>query len=226
MRLLVAEDDRDTAALIVDLFTANGHEVRWTERGDEAADLLLAERFDLAILDRMLPGASGMEALARIRQSGRTLPVLMLTALGSIADRVDGLEGGADDYLVKPFATAELLARANALLRRGVGLAGDPALLTCGRLRMDILRREVRYDERPVLLQPREHRLLEEMMRHAGRVMTRAMLLEKVWGFHFEPQTNLVETHMSRLRAKLGHAGARDLIQTVRGAGYVLHAEA
>ncbi|UAK25921.1 response regulator transcription factor [Sphingomonas nostoxanthinifaciens] len=226
MRIFVAEDDHDTAELIGRVLVGEGHEVEVARTGEGAAVRLVCESFDVAILDRMLPGKDGMTVLAEVRGAGMPLPILMLTALGSIANRVEGLEAGADDYLTKPFAISELIARVNALQRRAAGGLGVPTRLQVGPIHMDILRREVAIGGRAVPLQPRELRLLEELMRNPGRVMTRAMLLEKVWGLHFEPQTNLVETHMSRLRSKLGFAGVKDLIETVRGSGYRLKAEA
>jgi two-component system OmpR family response regulator len=222
MRVLVAEDDAELADYLVGLLGDHGHEAIVAASGDEAV-VLLAEAgpFDVAVLDRMLPGRHGMAVLDTARAAGDGTPVLMLTALNSIADRVEGLEAGADDYLVKPFAAAELLARLNALGRRRA-VEHSTVILTVGPLRVDVLRREAFAHGRLVALQPRELRLLEELMRAAGRVVTRTMLLEAVWHFHFEPQTNIVESHMSRLRSKLGLAGAKEVIETVRGAGYRL----
>ncbi len=222
MRVLVAEDDAELADYLAGLLGDHGHEAIVAASGDEAVALLAgAGPFDVAVLDRMLPGRDGMAVLDTARAAGDGTPVLILTALGSIADRVDGLEAGADDYLVKPFAAAELLARINALGRRRA-VEHPTVMLTVGPLKVDVLRREAFVYGRLVALQPRELRLLEELMRAAGRVVTRKMLLETVWHFHFEPQTNIVESHMSRLRAKLGLAGAKDVIETVRGAGYRL----
>ncbi|WP_019832079.1 response regulator transcription factor [Sphingomonas sp. PR090111-T3T-6A] len=224
MRVLIAEDDEATA-----IFTARGlqdlgHVTTIAPTGDEALRRLCGESYDVAVLDRMLPGIDGLSLLQQARANGCRTPALMLTALGRIEDRVDGLEAGADDYLVKPFALSELAARLNAILRRQ-SAGDDPTSLSAGPLTMDLLHREVACAGRAIPLQPREIRLLEEMMRHAGRIVTRTMLLETVWGFHFDPQTNLVETHMSRLRAKLALGGARDIIETVRGAGYRLRVE-
>jgi two-component system OmpR family response regulator len=161
----------------------------------------------------------GLSVLRRLRAAGIEIPVLLLTALGRIEDRVEGLEAGADDYLVKPFAFSELAARINALARRGP-LSAPATRLECGPLSMDLLRREVRRDGEVVVLQPREFRLLEELLRNAERAVTRTMLLERVWGFHFDPQTNIVETHISRMRAKINEGGKPDLIETIRGVGY------
>jgi two-component system, OmpR family, response regulator len=224
MRILVAEDDGDTADLIAATLRGEGHEVETARAGNDALDLILQRPFDIAILDRMLPGKDGMEVLRAARTAGKAMHVLMLTALGSIANRVEGLDAGADDYQTKPFAMSELVARIHALERR-VAKESEPTTLTCGPLFMNILRRELRFNDKLVPLQPRELQLLEELMRNYGRVLTRTILLERVWGFRFEPQTNLVETHMSRLRSKLALAGAKDLIRTVRGSGYCLGSE-
>ncbi len=223
MRVLIAEDDETTAIFTARWLQELGHVATIASTGDDALRRICGENYDVVVLDRMLPGIDGLSILQQARASGCRTPVLMLTALGRIEDRVDGLEAGADDYLVKPFALSELVARLNAILRRqGVG---DPTHLSAGPLTMDLLHREVAHAGRPIPLQPREARLLEEMMRNAGRIVTRTMLLEAVWGFHFDPQTNLVETHMSRLRAKLALGGAKDVIETVRGAGYRLRVE-
>jgi two-component system OmpR family response regulator len=224
MRVLIAEDDQVTAAFIARGLEELGHVTAQALTGEEALRRVSGEVYDIVLLDRMLPGLDGLSVLQRARAAGCLTPMLMLTALGRIEDRVDGLEAGADDYLVKPFAMSELVARLNAILRRqnsGDGLTS----LSAGSLTMDVLHREVRHAGRAIALQPRELRLLEELMRNAGRVVTRTMLLEAVWGFHFDPQTNLVETHMSRLRTKLALGGAKDVIETIRGAGYRLRAE-
>jgi two-component system, OmpR family, response regulator len=221
MRVLIAEDDDATAAFIADGLTALGHQASRAADGPEALARILAGGHDIVVLDRMLPDLDGLSLLRDLRGREDATPVLMLTALGQIADRVDGLEAGADDYLVKPFALSELMARLTAILRRRA-VDTQVTALAAGALVMDLLHREVRFENRLVPLQPREVRLLEELMRHAGRIVTRTMLLESVWGFHFDPQTNLVETHMSRLRTKLALDGAKDVIETVRGSGYRL----
>ncbi len=224
MRVLVAEDDATAAGFIARGLIELGHDVTLAATGTDALARLTSQSFDVAILDRMLPELDGLTVLQQVREAGGALPILMLTALGRIEDRVAGLEAGADDYLVKPFAMSELVARVNALMRRRS--AGDAVTaLSVGPLAMDVLHREVRHEGRSIPLQPREFRLLEELMRNAGRIVTRTMLLESVWGFHFDPQTNLVETHMSRLRTKLALGGAKDVIETVRGAGYRLRIE-
>lgn len=225
MRILLAEDDGDTAAQIVRGLTALGHDVRAFDDGGDARDAGLAEPFDLAILDRLLPGVDGVEIVRHWREEGNRVPVILLTALGSIADRVTGLDAGADDYLVKPFALPELSARVSALLRRPP-IAEVPTRLQVGDVVLDAMRREVRRGARPIRLQPREFRILEELMRHAGRVVTRKMLLEAVWGFHFDPQTNIVESHLSRMRSKLNEGFAHDPIETLRGEGYRMGGDA
>lgn len=219
MRILVAEDDNDTAEFIQRGLGELGHNVAVADNGIDALHLILVEEFDIAIVDRMLPGLDGVSALQRMRAAGVETPVLLLTALGRIQDRVDGLEAGADDYLVKPFAFSELAARVNALARRKP-LQAQPTSLDHNGIVVDLMKRNVQRDGVPVALQPREFRILEELMRGGGKVVTRTMLLERVWSYHFDPQTNIVETHISRLRAKLNEGGKPDAIETVRGAGY------
>ncbi|GAO40939.1 putative two-component response regulator [Sphingomonas changbaiensis NBRC 104936] len=219
MQVLVAEDDIETAEFVARGLGELGHSVIRAANGPDALHLATTETPEVVVLDRMLPGLDGLSVLRRMRAASIETPVLLLTALGQIEDRVEGLEAGADDYLVKPFAFSELAARINALARRRP-LSETPTELAVGPLHMDLLKREVRRDGRPIQLQPREFRLLEELMRGADRVVTRTMLLERVWGFHFDPQTNIVETHISRLRAKLNEGGADDVIETLRGVGY------
>ncbi len=219
MRILVAEDDRETAEFIRHGLGELGHNPLVVESGTDALHVLSTEEFDIAILDRMLPGTDGLNIVRRIRAATIATPVLLLTALGRIQDRVDGLEAGADDYLVKPFAFSELAARVNALGRRKP-LQTEVTRLEHGPIVMDLLKRRVLRGEKPVLLQPREFRLLEELLRENGKVVTRTMLLERVWNYHFDPQTNIVETHISRLRSKLNEGGGADVIETVRGVGY------
>ncbi len=219
MRILIAEDDHETAEFIRRGLSELGHNVLVTRDGPGALHLLLVEELDLAILDRMLPRLDGLSVVRRARAGKVETPVLLLTALGRIQDRVDGLDAGADDYLVKPFAFSELAARVNALARRKP-LQAQPTTIEHAGIRVDLLKREVERDGRPVQLQPLEFRILEELMREAGRVVTRTMMLERVWNYHFDPQTNIVDTHISRLRAKLNEGGRPDAIETVRGAGY------
>lgn len=219
MRLLIAEDDAETAAFLGTELRALGHEAVHAGDGEAALAIALENAFDLLLLDRMLPGLDGVAVLRRLREAQVRTPVLMLTALGGIGDRVEGLDAGADDYLVKPFAIEELVARLHALARR---LQPDAASmrLVVGDVTLDLLRREALRGGRAILLQPREFALLEQLMRNAGRVVTRTMLLEHVWGFTFDPTTNIVESNLSRLRGKLNHGFDRDPIETVRGLGY------
>jgi two-component system OmpR family response regulator len=221
MKLLVVEDDRESAAYLKKALIEAGHTVDHAAGGRDGLLLAAGETYDVIVLDRMLPELDGMAILRTIRASGVKTPVLLLTALGGIDDRVEGLEAGADDYLLKPFAFAELLARVNALARRPPTQAVQ-AVLAVADLRLDRLKRTVTRAGVRIELQPREFQLLEYLISHAGRVVTRTMLLESVWDFHFDPTTNIVETHMSRLRAKVDRGHARELIHTVRGAGYCL----
>jgi two-component system OmpR family response regulator len=219
MRILIAEDDHDTAEFIRRGLSELGHNPVVAGNGVDALHILSTGEFDVAILDRMLPQLDGLSVLQRIRAADIKLPVLVLTALGRIEDRVGGLDAGADDYLVKPFAFSELAARVNALVRRSP-LQVQATRLDHGPITVDLLKRQVSRDGEPVILQPREFRILEELMREEGKVVTRTMLLERVWNYHFDPQTNIVDTHISRLRSKLNEGGKPDLIETVRGAGY------
>lgn len=221
MKLLIVEDDKEAAAYLKRALSEAGHTVDAAANGRDGLMLAAGERYDVIVLDRMLPEIDGLAIVRTIRASGVKTPVLLLTALGGIDDRVEGLEAGGDDYLVKPFAFAELLARVNALARRPPPQEVRTELGVAD-LRMDLLKRTVTRGGQRIELQPREFQLLEYLLRHAGRVVTRTMLLESVWDFHFDPKTNIVETHMSRLRGKVDRGRTRDLIHTVRGAGYVL----
>jgi len=223
MRLLLIEDDAEMARFIHDALLAEGHDLEVVLSGEQGLARAEAGGFDVLIVDRLLPDLPGTVLVERLRVRGDVTPVLMLTALGSIEDRVVGLGSGADDYLVKPFAMAELSARLAALARRGGPVVGEVA--NVGSLRLERLKREVWREGRRIVLQPREFELLDQLVRQAGRVVSRAMLLEQVWHFHFDPQTNIVETHMSRLRQKLNAGSDHDLIQTVRGVGYRLRAD-
>ncbi|GIX09742.1 response regulator transcription factor [Elioraea sp.] len=224
MRVLVIEDDTATADYIANGLREEGHVVDVARHGRDGLFLALNEPFDVIVTDRMLPGPDGLSILRALRASGVATPVLVLTALGEVEKRVEGLEAGADDYLAKPFAFAELRARLRALARRARGGAEEATELVVGDLRMDLLRRTVTRGGREVALLPTEWRLLECLMRHPGEVLTRTMLLEKVWDFSFDPSTNVVDVHVSRLRRKLEAEGERPLIRTVRGAGYRLAA--
>jgi two-component system OmpR family response regulator len=219
LRILIAEDDIETAEFIQRGLDELGHNVLVADNGPDTLHCLSTEEFDVAVIDRMLPGMDGLSIVRRIRAAKIETPVLVLTALGRIDDRVYGLDAGADDYLVKPFAFSELAARVNALARRKP-LQAQPTSLEHRGILMDLLKRRVSRDGHPVTLQAREFRILEELMREAGRVVTRTMLLERVWNYHFDPQTNIVDTHISRLRSKLNEGGKPDAIETVRGAGY------
>jgi two-component system OmpR family response regulator len=225
MRVLLIEDDRETTAYVARGLREQGHVVDLAATGRDGLFLATDGGYDVLIVDRMLPGLDGISLVKALRGTGVKAPVLFLTALAGVGDRVRGLEAGGDDYLVKPFAFAELLARINALARRPP-LSEAPTVLGVGDLEIDLFKRTVQRDGRAVELQPREFQLLEFLMRNADRVVTRTMLLEAVWDFHFEPKTNIVETHMSRLRSKLSQCGGAELIHTVRGAGYVLRAPA
>ena len=224
VRVLLAEDDADAAAFIERGLVELGHVVTHVSNGVDALHLGTTENFDAIVLDRMMPGADGLDVLRRLRSVAVRTPVMVLTAKGGIADRVDGLDAGADDYLVKPFALAELVARLNALMRRPP-ITDVPTRIEVGDIAIDLLRREVTRAGHVVHLQPREFALLDQLMRNAGRVVTRTMFLENVWGFHFDPQTNIVETHLSRLRSKLRVGSLDDPIETVRGAGYRMRAD-
>lgn len=223
MHILLAEDDAETAGFVAHGLGELGHVVTRAATGADALHLGTVETFDVVVLDRMLPGIDGIEVLRRWRAAGVTAPVLMLTALGGIADRVSGLDAGADDYLVKPFAFAELAARL-AALRRRPPISEIATRIEVADIVLDALKRQVWRGGREVHLQPREFSLLELLMRHAGKVVTRTMFLEQVWDFHFDPQTNIVETHLSRLRTKLKADGAPDPIETLRGVGYRMRA--
>lgn len=224
MTLLLVEDDESAATYVKRALSEAGHLVDHAASGRAGLMLAAGEAYDVMILDRMLPAPDGLTILRTLRASGIQTPVLLLTALGGVDDRVEGLEAGGDDYLVKPFAMAELLARVNALARRPPP-QDVVTRLAVADLELDLLKRLVSRAGAKVDLQPREFRLLEYLMRHAGRVVTRTMLLENVWDFHFDPTTNIVETHISRLRSKIGRGGHEpELIHTVRGAGYCMRA--
>ena len=225
MRILIAEDNDETAEFIQRGLAELGHNPVVAATGTDALHLLVAEGFDLAVVDRMLPQLDGLSVVRSARAAKVETPILLLTALGRIEDRVDGLEAGADDYLVKPFAFSELAARISALGRRKP-LQMQLTTLEHAGIVVDLLKRQVQRDGDPVLLQPREFRILEELMREDGKVVTRTMLLERVWNYHFDPQTNIVDTHISRLRSKLNEGGKPDAIETVRGAGYRMAGDA
>ena len=221
MKILLIEDDEATAAHITKSLRQHGHVVDRAPNGRDGLFLAAGETYDVMIVDRMLPGLDGLAIVKTIRAAGVKTPVLFLTALGGIDDRVEGLESGGDDYLVKPFAFAELMARVNALARRPPSAEVD-TVLRIADLELDLLKRSIVRGGKRIELQPQEFRLLEYLMRQAGHVVTRTMLLENVWEFHFDPQTTVVETHISRLRSKIDQGFEKTLIYTVRGAGYCL----
>ncbi len=222
MRILVIEDDPSVAEFICRGLREAGHTVDHADNGKDGLFLATTENYDALIVDRMLPGVDGLSIIRTLRASDNHTPALVLSALGQVDDRVKGLQAGADDYLSKPFAFSELEARLDALVRRARGSGSNETVLRVGPLEMDLLSRELRRDGELIELQPRDFKLLEYLMRHAGQVVTRTMLLENVWDYHFDPQTNVIDVHISRLRAKIDKGRDRPLIQTVRGAGYKL----
>jgi two-component system OmpR family response regulator len=225
MRILVVEDDKDVAGFVVRGLKEAGHVVEHTENGRDGLFLAVSEPFDAIVLDRMLPGGiDGIKILETLRSQNNVTPVMILSALADVNERVKGLKAGGDDYLTKPFAFAELLARVEALARRGK-TEGPTTKLVVEDLEMDLLSRQVKRAGQKIDLQPREFRLLEFLMRHAGQVVTRTMLLEGVWDYHFDPQTNVIDVHVSRLRQKVDKPFPVPLIQTIRNAGYTLRAE-
>jgi two-component system OmpR family response regulator len=224
MKILLVEDDGDIAGHVAQALAAAGHDVEAVGNGQEGLARAESGQYAALILDRMLPGMDGLSLTRNLRAQGVKTPVLLLTTMTGIDDRVEGLEGGADDYLVKPFAIAELQARVNALVRRAE-VSGTVTRLAVPGLTMDLIARTVARGGEVVELQAQEFRLLEYLMRNAGRAVTRAMLLEHVWKLNFDPRTNIVETHMSRLRAKLDRGDGVELIHTIRGTGYILRAD-
>lgn len=223
MRILVIEDETEVAAYLSKGLREHGYAVDVAHDGKEGLYLALSESFDAMIVDRMLPNVDGLSIVRSVRQASIQTPVLILSALGQVDDRVAGLREGGDDYLVKPFAFSELVARLDALRRRQTP-SGEQTRLVVGDLEMDLLARSVRRAGQPIDLKPREFALLEYLMRHAGQVITRTMLLEHVWDYHFDPQTNVIDVHISRLRQKIDRGFDHELLQTVRGAGYTLRA--
>ena len=223
MRTLVIEDDTDTASYIAKGLKQHGHTVDQSNDGKDGLFMALEEEYDIIILDRMLPGLDGLSILKTLRSAGCRTPVIILSALGEVDDRVQGLKAGGDDYLVKPFAFAELLARIEVLMRRG-DMKPDDSRLKVADLELDRLTHRVKRAGKTIELQPREYLILEYLMQHAGQVVTRTMLLEGVWDYHFDPQTNVIDVHISRLRNKIDKGFDTPLLHTVRGAGYVLKA--
>jgi two-component system OmpR family response regulator len=224
MRILLIEDDSSVAEFIVRGFREGGHTIDHADNGKDGLFLATTEDYDALIVDRMLPKVDGLSIIRTLRASDDHTPALILSALGQVDDRVKGLQAGADDYLTKPFAFSELEARLDALARRAQGKATTETELSVGDLEMDLLSREVRRGGKTIALQPRDFQLLEYLMRHAGQVVTRTMLLENVWDYHFDPQTNVIDVHISRLRAKVDKDFDSQLIHTIRGAGYKIDA--
>jgi two-component system OmpR family response regulator len=222
VKILLVEDDRQTADYIAKGLREHGHVVDHAPNGRDGLFLAAGERYDVMVVDRMLPGMDGLSLIKTVRATGVKTPVLFLTTMGGVEDRVAGFEAGGDDYLVKPFAFAELLARVGALARRPPMV--ETTSLRVGDLEVDLLTRTVARGGQRIELHAQEFKILEYLMRHAGQIVTRTMLLEKVWDFHFDPKTNIVETHISRLRSKIDKGFAKPLVHTVRGAGYVIRA--
>ena len=223
MRLLVVEDDVEAAEAMARCLDEGGHECVVAADGDAGFRAAEKGKFDVMVVDRMLPKLDGVSMVQMLRKEGDQTPVLFLSALGEISHRVEGLQAGGDDSLVKPYAIAELVARVAALARRRE-TGSVQTLLRVGELEMDLIGREVRRGGKEIDLQPREFQLLEFLMRHAGQSVTRTMLLERVWEYHFDPQTNVIDVHISRLRSKIDKGFDRPMLQTVRGAGYRLDA--
>jgi len=221
MRLLIVEDDRAAAEYLVKAFREVGHVADLATDGEDGLALAQAAQYDVLIVDRMLPRRDGLSVIAALRGEGHDAPVLILSALGQVDDRVKGLRAGGDDYLAKPYAFAELLARVEVLSRRRGGRA-EETMYKVGDLELDRLSHRVSRGGEEIVLQPREFRLLEYLMKHAGQVVTRTMLLENVWDYHFDPQTNVIDVHISRLRGKIDKGFTQPLLHTVRGAGYIV----
>ncbi|RTM09249.1 MAG: response regulator transcription factor [Hyphomicrobiales bacterium] len=224
MRVLLVEDDKEISQYIETALKSSGHVVDVIRNGQDALLVGLQERFDVAIVDRMLPGLDGLSLLRGLRGAGAKVPVIFLTSMGGVHDRVEGLEAGADDYLVKPFAFSELLARINALGRRPP-IAPEKAKLKVADLELDLFTRLASRDGIVIELLPREFALLELLMRNEGRVLTKTMLLERIWNFNFDPQSTVVETHISRLRAKIDKPFAVPLLHNTRNTGYSIHGQ-
>ena len=221
MRILIVEDDRQAAQYLVKGLREAGHVAEHAADGEEGLALATSQAYDVLVVDRMLPRRDGLALVGELRRAGHKTPVLILSALGQVDDRVKGLRAGGDDYLPKPYAFSEFLARVEALGRRGASGTAD-TVLRVGDLTLDRLAHSVTRAGETIPLQPREFRLLEYLMRHAGQVVTRTMLLENVWDYHFDPQTNVIDVHVSRLRSKIDKGFDRPLLHTIRGAGYMV----
>ena len=226
MKVLLIEDDEDVAGYICSELAEAGHTCEHKNNGEDGLREALCGEHDVLVVDRMLPVMDGLTVIKTLRNGGFSSPIIILSALADVDDRVRGLHSGADDYLTKPFSIEELLARLEILHRRASAPASTTITrLTVGDLQMDLLKQEVVRGEVAINLQHREYKLLEYLMRHAGQVVTRAMLLERVWGYHFDPQTNVIDVHISRLRQKIDREFEVPLLETVRGAGYRLGPE-
>ncbi len=225
MKFLLVEDNAEVARFVRKGLSEAGHTVDHADNGRDGLFLASSEKFDAIILDRMLPGGiDGLGIIEALRRTGNATPILILSALGDVDERIRGLKAGGDDYLTKPFAYGELEARLLALTRRGQGAVAETELAV-GDLRLDLLGRKASRAGKPIALKPREYKLLEYLMRHAGQVVTRTMLLESVWDYHFDPQTNVIDVHISNLRQKIDAGFDEPLLHTVRGAGYKLSVE-
>jgi len=224
MHVLVIEDDLEAAAYLVKGLGESGHVVDHAADGDDDLHLALTGSYDVLVVDRMLPGRDGLSIISMLRAGGDNTPALIISALAEVDQRVAGLQAGGDDYLIKPYAFSELLARVNALQRRHSAEQSELPHLAVGDLEMDVHNRRTTRAGKLIRLQPREQRLLEYLMRHAGQVVTRTMLLEQVWDYNFDPQTNIIDVHISRLRGKIDKGFNYPLLHTVRGAGYQLSA--
>ena len=225
MKILIIEDDLDAASYLVKAFREAGHTTEHASDGESGLFMASENTYDVLIVDRMLPKRDGLSVISELRKRGVNTPVLILSALGQVDDRVTGLRAGGDDYLPKPYSFTELLARVEVLGRRR-GSPEPDLVYRVGDLELDRLSHNVRRSGKEILLQPREYRLLEYLMKYAGQVVTRTMLLENVWDYHFDPQTNVIDVHVSRLRSKIEKDFERPLLRTVRGAGYMIKDDA
>ncbi len=226
MKILLVEDNERVARFLKKGLAESGHTVDHVDNGRGGMFMAASESYDAIIMDRLLPGGiDGLSIIEALRKSGNQTPILILSALSDVDERIRGLKSGGDDYLTKPFAFGELLARLDALGRRGPANSQMETVLTVGDLRMDLLSRKVTREGRPIALQPREFKLLEYLMRHKDQVVTRTMLIENVWDYHFDPQTNIVDVHVSKLRQKIDLGFAKSLLRTIRSAGYMITAD-
>jgi two-component system OmpR family response regulator len=222
MNLLIIEDDVDAAKYLAKGLRESGHEVDHAEDGEKGLEMAMTGDYDALVVDRMLPKRDGLSIISELRDTGSLTPVIILSALDAVDERIKGLKAGGDDYITKPYALSELLARLQALVRRAAPVESATRLKVHD-LELDVIKRKVIRDGKKINLQPREFRLLEYLMRHAGQVVTRTMLLENVWDYHFDPQTNVIDVQISRLRSKIDKEFDQPLLQTVRGAGYCLN---